>query len=132
VKYSFLFSYELRVAVSVRCQYCLTLDEREVAVGIEEILNSRLLPKRDQHSTVGAPELTDLMRTRVRRTYSICYSANAQTQSGAPNHRSVLARIFASVFARSGPSVFKPSSVKGLFSAGLCQRGDRSFFDNYR
>jgi hypothetical protein len=86
-------------------------------VGVEEILTLALALKRDQHSTVGAPEVKGLMRRRVGPTYSICYSARAQTLGSAPNQPSVFALIFASVFTGGGPSVFKPFPVRSPFSA---------------
>ena len=48
-------------------------------MGLDETLTLALAPKRDQHLTVGAPELSDLMRRRAKPTYSISYSARAQT-----------------------------------------------------
>jgi hypothetical protein len=67
------------------------------------------------------------MRRRVRPTYSICYSARAQTLSCAPNPPSVFARIFASVFtggalplsSHSPPQVYFPLASVGERTAPI-------------
>jgi hypothetical protein len=67
--------------------------------------------------------MSDLKRRRVRPTYSICYSARAQTLSCARNLPSVFALIFASVFIGGGPSVFEPFSAGGYFPSAMWASG---------
>jgi hypothetical protein len=101
-------------------------------VGIEEFLTVALAPEAGPTLKRGrARDERPNDSAGVRPTYPICYSARAQTLSCAPNHPSVFALIFASVFTGGGPSVFEAFSVSRLFSAGLCRRADRSVFDNY-